>query len=778
MKVYITICLIGLVFIGKSQTVIYAPSSQDFSNPERGFYAHYETFSNNHTALSLGVLQDLRTKQNTTLILRLFYLNSFVNSNISQSYLNAIQTDFNTIRNAGLKCIVRFAYTNQNTSTPYGDATKTQILAHINQLKPLLNNNADIIYVMQAGFIGSWGEWYSSDYFGTYPFNALDYQNRREVLDSILSALPRNRMVQVRTPWYKQNMYNTNSAIKDYQAFNENNLSRIGYHNDCFLTDYNDYGTFVNPTNEYPYLSDETKYLPMGGETCQLFPPRSNCDTADKELSLFHWSYLNSSYNPQVIDYLNTNGCLGTIKKKLGYRYQLLNGTYPANLSKYKKLRIVVNIQNEGYASLINYRPAYIILKNVSTNNEYKIPLSSDFRYFLHGANLVDENIVLPQNIISGNYKLYLYMPDASSTIASRSEYAVRFANESVWESTTGYNNLSHTISINDNMAITDFNPKQANLNDTIIIRGTKLTGVDKVKFGGINAKSFQVLSDTIIKAVVDTCKSGYVTIEKIGSIDSVYGFTFCKWRAIINSSPVYEICKGESFTLIPRLDLGYKYKWYRDFTLLTDTISKLTGKDSGNYFVIIMDSLGCMDTSNTIQVKINPSPILSKISGDSVVFLNGINNYGVFSPNGSNYNWFYKNGSGTITNNNSISITWSKIGFDTIKVVVTNQFACKSDTSKLNINVVDNSGINIVEQNLANIYPNSNNGKFYISAKISIISFQVFDIAGNQVYYQNLHQPQLNAEADVSLLTDGIYFIKVQFENGSFSNSKIVLNK
>ena len=76
-------------------------------------------------------------------------------------------TDFATLRQAGLKAVVRIAYTNQLYFTPstswppvppYGDATKAQMLAHLAQLAPVLQANSNVIALAQAGFIGIWGE--------------------------------------------------------------------------------------------------------------------------------------------------------------------------------------------------------------------------------------------------------------------------------------------------------------------------------------------------------------------------------------------------------------------------------------------------------------------------------------------------------------------------------------------------------------------------------------------------------------------------------------------
>lgn len=102
-----------LFFYGTAQTttVNYTSSTEVFSNPERGFFKFTEAHSNDYELISQSSLTNYRTSQNITLIYRGFYLENFMNSPITQSYLNNMQTDFNRIRNAGLKVIVRFAYT-------------------------------------------------------------------------------------------------------------------------------------------------------------------------------------------------------------------------------------------------------------------------------------------------------------------------------------------------------------------------------------------------------------------------------------------------------------------------------------------------------------------------------------------------------------------------------------------------------------------------------------------------------------------------------------------
>lgn len=261
--------------------VTYTPSSDDINNPERGFYRHTERRSTDSFPLDPALLASFRAG-GSSVIIRVIYLERFVTAPIDAPYLALLQDDFNAIRQAGLKVVIRFAYTDVYHETPpYGDASKSQVLAHIAQLEPLLRSNADVIAVVQAGFIGTWGEWYYTDWFvadPTQPWNITpaDYANRREVLYRLLDALPASRPTQLRTPTYKQQVLQTTQPVSPAQAFSGSYLSRTGHHNDCYLASDTDFGTYPDASqSQYPYLSADTLYTPMGGETCNPNPPRS-----------------------------------------------------------------------------------------------------------------------------------------------------------------------------------------------------------------------------------------------------------------------------------------------------------------------------------------------------------------------------------------------------------------------------------------------------------------------------------------------------------------------
>ncbi|HSD13407.1 MAG TPA: DUF4832 domain-containing protein [Flavobacterium sp.] len=443
--VLFTLLLLPFAGIAQTATVNYTPSTAVIANPERGFYKHTEVHSSSYTGLDQSTLNGYRSNY-VTLILRVFYMESFVNGPISDSYLNNMQSDFTKIRNAGLKCIVRFAYSDNTNGVL--DAPKSIILQHINQVKNLLISNEDVICSVQAGFIGTWGEWYYTNHFGMPPSTA-DYVNRKEVVDAILSALPTTRMVQIRTPKLKQRTYNTSTPLSQDQAFNGTALARVAHHNDCFLASSSDYGTYENTSTEYPYLDQETKYLAMGGETCAVNEPRSKCPTAMAEMEKFHWTYLNMGYNPSVISGFQAEGCYPDMQKRLGYRYELISGTFPQMARAGTTMTVVLKVRNSGFSTLFNARTVFLVLRNTSNSQEYRIPLITDPRYWSNKTEqTISEQVVLPSNMIAGNYKMYLYLPDKKGNLALRPEYSLRLSNESIWESNTGYNNLLHTIGV------------------------------------------------------------------------------------------------------------------------------------------------------------------------------------------------------------------------------------------------------------------------------------------------------------------------------------------
>jgi len=435
-------------------TLNYAPKAVGFANPERGFYEDSQTQSSNYRPLDSATLQCFRQNEGTTLVHRVFYLENFVNSDISQQYLDLMQADFNITRQAGLKMIPRFAYSataaGPGLTAPYGDASKERILAHLTQLSPLLKSNSDVIAMMQAGFIGLWGEWWFSDHF--QPDSS--WSDRADVLFALLDALPTTRSVQVRTPRYKQNLFTDFTPVDQTTAHDNSYRSRTGHHNDCFLSSASDGGSYVNTLDEYPYLAEETKWLPMGGETCNPTyladpaPERLGCPTAISELSQFHWSYLNQNFYKPSMQQWQTDGCFDDVEQRLGYHLTFSQGSYDKEIAPGSPFKFSLGLINDGFSAPFNPRAVELILRH-SDGTTHAFALADDPRLWLPGqTNTINGEILIPEALPTGEYELLLNLPDPEPQLRNRPEYSIRLASTNSWEVETGYNKLNHTVAV------------------------------------------------------------------------------------------------------------------------------------------------------------------------------------------------------------------------------------------------------------------------------------------------------------------------------------------
>ena len=422
-----------------SRTMVH--TSEIFANPERGFYKHYDFLSSSASPLSVSALKAARVENNITLFYTGHYLTEFVKSDISDKYLDLVRKNMQALRDAGAKCILRFAYTNSQSKKPY-DAEPKWVARHIEQLKPILQEYSDVILVFQSGFIGVWGEGYYTDNFVFDPQTPEEHKLRKEVIDAMLDAIPADRQVALRTPMFKRNMYaeSYKDTLTLATAYNGSAKARISAFNDCFGASADDYGTFIgSETREY--WRKETRYTLMGGETCGL-SDYCKCKQSIKDCEDFHWTYMNSGYNADVLNRWASEGCMDEVKRRLGYRLSLNHVYYPQNPKAGEPFRVKFEVQNEGFAAPANPRAVELILVDGNGKKTVFEMKDVDPRYWFAGEYVtVDKVITLPKDA-SGSCTLYLNLPDPKPTLHDNPLFSIRLANSDVWNEKTGYNTL------------------------------------------------------------------------------------------------------------------------------------------------------------------------------------------------------------------------------------------------------------------------------------------------------------------------------------------------
>lgn len=381
----------------------YTASDAAILNPERGFFYWTDLLTSDYSnARELGY----------TLIYARVFLKDYVDKPLDDVLLQKLDTAFQNVRKAGVKCILRFAYSDALEATT--DAPLGLILQHISQLKPTLTAHADVIHVMQAGFIGRWGEWHSST-------NNLDTEPvaRKQILDAILEALPQSRHVQVRTPMFKDSYVTIDGA----------GATRIGHHNDCFLASPTDFGTYpedaVDPWKNV--VAADGLVTPVGGETCWNNKPRSDCATAVAELSALHFSFLNGSTGDGVTAAWKEQGCFDEIGRKLGYRLALTTADFNDHIRPGAILHVKLSLKNDGYSPLVYPRDVYLRLEGDAV---YIAKLTINWAQLKPGMTLaVEANLALPQKISEGTYKLSLWLPDPATALKGNPQYDILLAN-------------------------------------------------------------------------------------------------------------------------------------------------------------------------------------------------------------------------------------------------------------------------------------------------------------------------------------------------------------
>lgn len=381
----------------------YTASDAAILNPERGFFYWTDLLTSDYSnARDLGY----------TLIYARVFLKDYVDKPLDDVLLQKLNTAFQDVRKAGVKCILRFAYSDA-LETPT-DAPLELILQHIAQLKPVLTAHADVIHVMQAGFIGRWGEWHTST-------NKLDTDPiaRKQIMDAILEALPPSRHIQVRTPMFKDSYVTIGGA----------GATRIGHHNDCFLASPTDFGTYPEDTVALwkDVVAADGLVIPVGGETCWENKPRSDCATAVAELSALHFSFLNGSTGDGVTAGWKTEGCFDEIGRKLGYRLALTAADFNDHIRPGAILHVKLGLKNDGYSPLVYPRDVYLRLEGGST---YAAKLTIDWTQLKPGAtHIIETNISLPPKISEGTYKLSLWLPDPATALKTNPQYDIVLAN-------------------------------------------------------------------------------------------------------------------------------------------------------------------------------------------------------------------------------------------------------------------------------------------------------------------------------------------------------------
>jgi hypothetical protein len=201
------------------------------------------------------------------------------------------------------------------------------------------------------------------------------------------------------------------------------------------------------------FLELDNRFLPQGGETCNANAEAQafiGCQNALQDLIRTKYSALNQGYHLDVYAKWQQEGCLEEVKRRLGYRFELLETTMPDTIKANQALSLKISLQNTGFAVPFNPRGFALVLRGkktyvLSITDGLSIPQNRllDPRFWTAGlVTQLETSLVLPSGIEAGQYDVLLHLFDPETNLKNRAEFAIRLANQGLWENQTGFNKI------------------------------------------------------------------------------------------------------------------------------------------------------------------------------------------------------------------------------------------------------------------------------------------------------------------------------------------------
>jgi len=411
----------------------YKESLDKIENPDQGFYRPiYVRLNENGATFNKNIINDGTQLYHLRIDLCSFSTAAGgTDKPLTDGALEGLNSVFQTLQDREKSAIVRFAY-----DPAYGGKANMEpdfnvLLGHIRQASAILNKFTTAITAMEAGFIGPWGEMHTS--------KISDSAHTSALIDEILKntvSFP----VLVRTPKKIYDYLGITVNDAENYIIGENTAAyRLGLHNDGYLGSENDLGTYTDRAKDTAFLERTNSHLPYGGEAVIPSSPLHNIENCLPEMNKLSLSYLNVEWNNAVIEKWKTtcytSACgneknyynqtaFTYIQNRLGYRLVLKNSKITYSVSR-RSLNIKLKTENVGFGNMYKQKQTIFYLTDESGNVAYSFPAQ---KYCGENAFEFSQKIKLA----NGRYRIYFCA--YGEKIDGKPAYALRFANNNIWD--------------------------------------------------------------------------------------------------------------------------------------------------------------------------------------------------------------------------------------------------------------------------------------------------------------------------------------------------------
>jgi hypothetical protein len=233
--------------------------------------------------------------------------------------------------------------------------------------------------------------------------------------------------------------------------------------------------------------------------------------------------------------------------------------------------------------------------------------------------------------------------------------------------------------------------------------------------------------------------------------------------QPVIDVSGPTQFCEGESVVLSVPVTYPY-YEWN------TGSVShEITVFGSGTYVVAISDWIGCVSSSNSVQITVDPLPTAA-FSPDLDLFHIEFNN---LSFDATDYEWNF--GDGVFSNDFEPTHSYSVSGTLEMWLVASND--CGSDTAFLSLTsvAVDEEK----EQEGLAIYPNPTNVNFSVDLGLGNNNgdVSIYNSLGERVASQAIDQNDGVVRFQTEGFASGIYWVQTVLDGKTHTGRLVVLH-
>ena len=380
---------------------------------------------------------------------------------LSAQILAGIDAGIAAYAGTGTRVLVRFIYQWDTPTPPLKDPPISVILSHIDQLAPILLKNRDLIFALEAGFIGNFGQWvYGNGSGGTANGVGSDTPAaKKQLLDRELSYF--KGVFPVLVPWVGDLMVYAGGRVT---------VDGLGLHDDDFDSAAGTAQPFYNRSipagttlsQAEDYTAQVSAASVFVGEFTKLYPVGQTCAAIDTYSYQFHAQSISigiEGWPPGLGASLQSLGCATSFLSKVGTRIELQRSTIIGNATAGSTVFVGLTMVNAGYGRVVRPRPATLIFSS-NGNVVGQVPISlqdMDLRQLVASPNPTPKtfslNVTLPPGLPAGRpISIAVLIPDPAVSLTSQAVYAlplnsVDASAKPIFDATTGYNSIA-TITV------------------------------------------------------------------------------------------------------------------------------------------------------------------------------------------------------------------------------------------------------------------------------------------------------------------------------------------